>query len=173
MSLAARDEDTQSGEPGGGPAEGRGRHGGGGGRRRGGRRGAGRSRGRRVLRWSATVLAVVIVGTAGAGYLYYQHLNGNIKKDKLNLGDNKVAAPTPNAAGQTPLNILLIGSDARDSKENQKLGGARETFGGTPLADVQMLLHLSADRSNMSVISMPRDTLLQIPKCTDPDDGKV
>lgn len=128
---------------------------------------------RRVLRWSATVLAVLILGTAGAGYLYYEHLNGNIKKDDLNLGDTDIARPTPNAAGQTPLNILLIGSDARDTKENQKLGGARETFGGKPLADVQMLLHLSADRTNMSVISMPRDTLLQIPKCTDPDDGKV
>lgn len=34
-----------------------------------------------------------------------------------------------------------------------------------------MLLHLSADRSNMSVISMPRDTLLTIPKCTDPKTG--
>lgn len=128
---------------------------------------------RRVLRWSATVLAVLILGTAGAGYLYYQHLNGNIKKDDLNLGDTQIAEPTPNAAGQTPLNILLIGSDARDTKENQELGGAKETFGGTPLADVQMLLHLSADRTNMSVISMPRDTLLQMPKCTDPDDGKV
>ncbi|MFD7710950.1 LCP family protein, partial [Streptomyces sp. NPDC059786] len=130
---------------------------------------------RRALRWSATVLAVLILGTAGAGYLYYQHLNGNIKKDDLNLGDEKdrAAAPTANAAGQTPLNVLLIGSDARDTKENQELGGAKETFGSTPLADVQMLLHLSADRTNMSVISMPRDTLLQIPKCTDPDDGKV
>ncbi|WP_328413678.1 LCP family protein [Streptomyces violaceus] len=139
------------------------------GRRRGGRA----PRRRRVLKWSAVVLAVLILGTAGAGYLYYRQLNGNIKKDALNLGDSKVAAPTPNAAGQTPLNILLIGSDARDSKENQKLGGARETFGATPLADVQMLLHLSADRTNMSVISMPRDTLVKIPKCTDPDDGKV
>ncbi|WP_434097268.1 LCP family protein [Streptomyces pharetrae] len=182
MSLGARSADPQTGdaqaaEPRSAePAEGRGRHGAGGdggGRRRGGRRGAGRSRGRRALRWSATVLAVVIVGTAGAGYLYYRHLNGNIQKDDLNLGDKSIAAPTPNAAGQTPLNILLIGSDARDSKENQKLGGAKETFGGTPLADVQMLLHVSADRSNMSVVSMPRDTLVHIPKCTDPDDGKV
>ncbi|WP_328657733.1 LCP family protein [Streptomyces sp. NBC_00334] len=130
-------------------------------------------RGRRVLRWTAVALAVVLAGTAGAGYLYYQHLNGNIKKDVLNLGDNKVAEPTPNAAGQTPLNILVIGSDARDSEANQQLGGARETFGSTPLADVQMLVHLSADRSNMSVVSMPRDTLLEIPKCTDPDDGEV
>ncbi|MDX2694987.1 LytR family transcriptional regulator [Streptomyces ipomoeae] len=150
------------------------------GRRRGGSGGGrthvdapGRPRRRRVLRWSATVLAVVILGTAGAGYLYYQHLNSNIKKEKLNLGDTKIAEPTPNAAGQTPLNILLIGSDARDTKENQKLGGARETFNGPPLADVQMLLHLSADRSNMSVISMPRDTLLSVPKCTDPDTGDV
>lgn len=36
-----------------------------------------------------------------------------------------------------------------------------------------MLLHVSADRSNMSVISVPRDTKTTIPKCTDPDDGKV
>lgn len=128
---------------------------------------------RRALRWTAVVFAVLLTGTAGAGYLYYEHLNDNIRKDPLNLGDAKVAAPTPNAAGQTPLNILVIGSDARDSAENQQLGGARETFGSTPLADVQMLVHLSADRSNLSVVSMPRDTLVKIPKCTSPDDGTV
>ncbi|MER5405283.1 LCP family protein [Streptomyces sp. NPDC002769] len=142
------------------------RGGGGGGRPR---------RRRRILRWSASVLAVLILGTAGAGYLYYQHLNSNIKKDALNLGDEKdrAAKSRANSEGQTPLNILLIGSDARDTKENQQLGGARDTFGGVPLADVQMLLHVSADRTNMSVVSMPRDTLLQIPKCTDPTNGKV
>ncbi|WP_367042574.1 LCP family protein [Streptomyces sp. Je 1-332] len=149
----------------------------------GGRRGRSRGGGgsgsraprprRRILRWSATILSVLILGTAGAGYLWYQHLNDNLETDDLNLGEHRAPEPTPNAAGQTPLNILLIGSDARDSKENQKLGGAKETFGGKPLADVQMLLHLSADRTNMSVISMPRDTLVDIPKCTDPDGGKV
>ncbi|MCX4666796.1 LCP family protein [Streptomyces sp. NBC_01381] len=154
------------------PPDGAGRHK----HRRGGGGGSGEEpprRRRRILRWSATVLSVLILGTAGAGYLYYQHLNNNLETDDLNLGDHRAPEPTPNAAGQTPLNILLIGSDARDSKANQKLGGAKETFGGTPLADVQMLLHLSADRTNMSVVSMPRDTLLDIPKCTDPDDGKV
>ncbi|MFD5657393.1 LCP family protein [Streptomyces hirsutus] len=135
--------------------------------------GGGRRPRRRMLKWVAAVLALLLLGAGGAGYVYYRHLNGNIKQNPLNLGDNKVAKPTPNAAGQTPLNILLIGSDARDSKENQDLGGARETFGSTPLADVQMLLHLSADRTNMSVISMPRDTLVRIPKCTDPEDGTV
>lgn len=133
-----------------------------------------KGRRRRALRWSAIVLAVVITGTAGAGYLYYQHLNHNIKKDPLNIGDEKdrAAESKANAAGQKPLNILLIGSDARDSAENQKLGGAKDTFGSAPRADVQMLLHVSADRSNMSVVSMPRDTLTDIPKCTDPDTEK-
>ncbi|MFI7501089.1 LCP family protein [Streptomyces sp. NPDC049687] len=134
-----------------------------------------RRRRRRVLRWSATVLAVVILGGAGAGYLYYEHLNSNIKSDDLNLGDAKdrAARTQANSAGQTALNILLIGSDARDTAENQKLGGAKDTYGGPPLADVQMLLHISADRSNMSVVSMPRDTLVDIPKCTDPDTKKT
>ncbi|MFD8760216.1 LCP family protein [Streptomyces mirabilis] len=165
-----KDGDDTSAEP-----RGQGRHGGGGGRRGGGGDGGHPRRRRRILRWSASVLALLILGTAGAGYLYYQHLNNNIKKDDLNLGDEKdrAAKSKANAAGQTPLNILLIGSDARDTKENQSLGGAKDTFGGTPLADVQMLLHLSADRSNMSVISMPRDTLLKMPKCTDPDTKKV
>ncbi|MFJ9247902.1 LCP family protein [Streptomyces sp. NPDC101776] len=137
----------------------------------GGRKG----RRRRVLRWSAIVLAVVITGTAGAGYLYYEHLNRNIKKDPLNIGDEKerAAESKANAAGQKPLNILLIGSDARDSAENQELGGAKDTFNTAPRADVQMLLHVSADRSNMSVVSMPRDTLTDIPKCTDPDTKKT
>ncbi|MFJ8887565.1 LCP family protein [Streptomyces sp. NPDC102402] len=132
-----------------------------------------RSGRRRVLRWVASVLALLILGTGAAGYVYYKHLNGNIRKEDLTLGDKDMADHKANAAGQTPLNILLIGSDARDSEANQKLGGAKETFGGTPLADVQMLLHLSADRSNISVVSMPRDTMLKMPKCTDPDSGKV
>ena len=48
----------------------------------GGRRGHGGRPGRRhrVLRWSAMTLSVLILGTAGAGYLYYRHLNGNIEK---------------------------------------------------------------------------------------------
>ncbi|MFF4393404.1 LCP family protein [Streptomyces sp. NPDC001552] len=127
---------------------------------------------RRVLRWTASVLSLLILGTAAAGYLYYRHLNGSIQTDALNLGETKLGGSKPNASGQTPLNILLIGSDARDDAANQALGGATDTFDGPPLADVQMLLHLSADRSNMSVVSMPRDTMLMMPKCTE-QGGKV
>ncbi|MFD5232738.1 LCP family protein [Streptomyces qaidamensis] len=141
--------------------------GGGQGRRRGRRRGGGR----RMVRWFAIVLSVLILGTAGAGYLYYRHLNGNIDKGKRNSGESDVKKTGPNAAGQTPLNILLIGSDSRNSAENVKLGGSRDNVGSKPLADVQMLLHVSADRQSASVVSIPRDTRVDIPKCVDPDTG--
>ncbi|MBL1082223.1 LCP family protein [Streptomyces actinomycinicus] len=146
----------------------------GGARRAGGAKTDRRRRRRRALRWSATVLAVVILGTAGAGYLYYQHLNGNIQKGaRANGDDSKAHRTAPNAAGQTPLNILLIGSDSRNSKENLKLGGSRDHVGDPPLADVQMLIHLSADRKSAAMVSIPRDTRVHIPECKDPETGKT
>ncbi|WP_415952627.1 LCP family protein [Streptomyces sp. KLOTTS4A1] len=132
-----------------------------------------RSRRRRILRWVAAVFAFLILGTATAGYLYYRHLNNNIQTAPMPDEDGRAPKATPNAAGQTPLNILLIGSDDRNSAENLRLGGHKESVGAKPLADVQMLLHLSADRSNMSVVSMPRDTLLDIPECKDPETGET
>nr|WP_324840467.1 LCP family protein [Streptomyces sp. CMB-StM0423] len=115
----------------------------------------------------------LIVACAGAGYLYYEYLNSKLSKEELHLGRNKLDDEAPNAAGQTPLNILLIGSDSRNSEENLQLGGSKASVGSDPLADVQMLLHVAADRSNMSVVSVPRDTLVTIPECTDPKDGTV
>ena len=126
-----------------------------------------RRRTHRILRWSATTLAVLILGTAGAGYLYYQHLNSNIRQGKRSSGDSKAEKAEPNAAGQTPMNILLIGSDSRNSAENLKLGGSRDSVGSKPLGDVQMLIHLSADRKSAAVVSIPRDTRVDIPTCTD------
>ncbi|WP_236578440.1 LCP family protein [Streptomyces tendae] len=149
---------------------GRGGHGGGNGRRSGRRRTGGRRH--RALRWSATTLAVLILGTAGAGYLYYQHLNGNIDKGERSSGDSKAHKAEPNAAGQTPMNILLLGSDSRASDANVALGGGKNHRDNPPLADVQMLIHLSADRESASVVSIPRDTRVDIPACKDPDTGE-
>ncbi|WNM35540.1 LCP family protein [Streptomyces sp. Li-HN-5-11] len=170
--AATRPQEDETAPDGDGPGRGRGGGSGfGGGRRHGGgRRGGGK---RRVLRWSATTLALLILGTAAAGYLYYEHLADNIRKGERSSGDSKAQKTKPNAAGQTPLNILLIGSDSRNSDEDVALGGSRDNRGDPPLGDVQMLVHLSADRKSASVVSIPRDTRVDIPKCTDPKTGKV
>ncbi|MGW2672059.1 LCP family protein [Streptomyces sp. NPDC001272] len=131
-----------------------------------------RRRRRRVLFWVASVMAFLILATAAAGYLYYRHLDGNIRSGQRLSGDSGVEKTHANAKGQRPLNILLIGSDSRNKPENVELGGSRDTVGNPPLADVQMLLHVSADRENASVVSIPRDTRVDIPECTDPKSGE-
>lgn len=128
----------------------------------------------RVLRWTAGGLAVALLGTAGAGYLYIRHLNSNLTKEELNLGSKPpLPRSTPDAEGRTPLNILLLGSDSRGSEANAALGGARDNADRPGLADTQMLIHVSADREHISALSIPRDTRVTIPECTDPKDGTV
>ncbi|MEW1698431.1 LCP family protein [Streptomyces sp. NPDC091278] len=112
-------------------------------------------------------MSVLILGTAGAGYLYYEHLNSNIRGGSRAGGESGVKKATPNALGDTPLNILLIGSDSRADAKNVALGGGKDLRDSKPLADVQMLLHVSADRQNASIVSIPRDTIVPIPECKD------
>ncbi|MEV7726743.1 LCP family protein [Streptomyces sp. NPDC087917] len=131
-----------------------------------------RRRRRRVLFWVASVTAFLILSTSAAGYLYYRHLDGNIRSGQRLSGESGVEKSRANAKGQRPLNILLIGSDSRDKPENLELGGSHDSVGAPPLADVQMMLHVSADRENASVVSIPRDTRVDIPECTDPKTGE-
>nr|WP_308346789.1 LCP family protein [Streptomyces sp. ISL-66] len=131
-----------------------------------------RSRRRRVLRWTASIVALLILGTAAAGYLYYRHLNANIRSGQRLSGDTGVAKTEADAAGRRPINILMLGSDSRDKPENAELGGGWDTIGSPARADVQMLIHVSADRKNASVTSVPRDTIVDIPECTEPKTGK-
>ncbi|MEU8544950.1 LCP family protein [Streptomyces sp. NPDC048717] len=121
----------------------------------------------------AITLSVLILGTAGAGYLYYQHLNNNLRGGSRAGGESGVKKAAPDALGNTPLNILLLGSDDRSKSANVALGGGKNERDRKPLADVQMLLHVSADRQHASIVSIPRDTVVPIPACTDTTDGKV
>ncbi|MFF3215123.1 LCP family protein [Streptomyces sp. NPDC002886] len=130
-----------------------------------------RRRRRRALRWAASIVALLILGTAAAGYLYYRHLNGNIRSGQRLSGDSGVARSEADASGRRPINILMLGSDVRD-EENAKLGGGWDNIGDPARADVQMLIHISADRKNASVTSVPRDTLVDVPECTDPKTGE-
>jgi LCP family protein required for cell wall assembly len=141
--------------------------------RRRGPRGPRRRLGR-ILRWASAVLALLILGSGGAAYAYYQHLDHNLRKGARTLAakpSKVVRKPKANKAGKTPVNILVIGSDGRNSKEDLKLGGAHDSV-GSARADVIMIVHLSADRRHMSVVSIPRDTRVRIPACTDPKTGK-
>ncbi|WP_405995085.1 LCP family protein [Streptomyces sp. NBC_00986] len=129
--------------------------------------------GKRVLKISAISLSVLIMVTAGAGWWFYEHLNGNI--NSIAIDDGAGGKEKADAFGRTPINLLVMGSDARSSATDCKLGGGCSTTGvqtGNGNADVEMVVHISADRSNATVMSIPRDTMTQVPACKDPDSSQ-
>ncbi|GAA2490168.1 LCP family protein [Streptomyces longisporus] len=129
-------------------------------------------RGRRVLKIATICLSVLILATAGAGWWFYQHLNGNINSVSL---DGKGGTEKADAFGRTPINILVMGSDGRTSAVDCKLGGGCSKTGvqtGHGNADVEMVVHVSADRSNATVMSIPRDTMTHVPGCRDSVTGQ-
>src|SRR5882757_24901 len=122
---------------------------------------AGRRRRRRglwIVAWSAAGL--VLLGAAGAGYLYYR-LNGNINSVDINgaLGQDRPAALSNGAE-----DILVLGSDSR-SGDNSEYGDDT----GTARSDTAMIVHLNKGHTYASVVSIPRDTLISRPACTKPD----
>ncbi|MFH8338368.1 LCP family protein [Streptomyces sp. AM6-12] len=126
-----------------------------------GRRRKPRSTGRKALLATAwTAAGVLVLGGAGAGYLYFK-LNGNLHSVDINqvLGKDR---PTKIDNGSE--NILVLGSDTR-SGSNKKLGGG--TDDGSARSDTAMIVHVYEGHKKASVVSIPRDTLVDRPACTD------
>ena len=77
--------------------------------------------------------------------------------------DNIVLATSGEIDLNGPINFMIVGSDTRK--------GQGEEFGEvtSELADVIMLLHISEDRKDAVVVSFPRDLLVSVPQCPNPD----
>jgi LCP family protein required for cell wall assembly len=128
-----------------------------------------RSRGRRIALVVGTILSVLMLVAAGVGTWLYNKFSGNLHTVSLGGGTkNSLGQEKPDAFGRTPIDILVIGTDARNTAEDCQLGGdcGSDGYGN---ADVEMLVHIAADRSNATVMSIPRDTMVNVPACTDPN----
>lgn len=73
---------------------------------------------------------------------------------------NRPEKPASSGDGE-PLNILLMGSDQRDGA-NGDIGGSAPGMRN----DTTIIMHVSADRSRVELVSIPRDTQVKISDCT-------
>lgn len=115
----------------------------------------------------ASALAVVLVSGGIVGGVAVWDVAASVKPG-VALVDTTPGEPLP-AIGAYPggVNLLIVGSDSREGQD-EVFGGEDETGN---LNDVTMLLHISEDHSNATVVSFPRDMFVAIPSCPDPEGG--
>ncbi|MDL2080111.1 LCP family protein [Streptomyces sp. GXMU-J15] len=117
-------------------------------------------KGLRIAAWTAA--GIVVLAGGGAGFLYFK-FNGNI--DSVDI-DQALGTDRPKKVDNGSENILVLGSDTR-SGSNKELGGGADD--GSARSDTAMIVHVYKGHKKASVVSIPRDTLIDRPECTDAD----
>ncbi|MFW6187365.1 MAG: LCP family protein [Actinomycetota bacterium] len=128
----------------------------------------GRPRARRWSRrrWAALGAVLVLLAVLGAGVAAAWRIQANLDTSPLDLGDGA------GTVEEGPLDVLVMGTDTRDGQGNSRYGDDEDSS-GAGLTDVMMLVHVAEDRSGVTVVSLPRDLVADVPRCTDPETGEV
>ncbi|ALV43396.1 transcriptional regulator [Pseudarthrobacter sulfonivorans] len=113
------------------------------------------------LKVTTAVVTILVVGGLGFAGYWYLRFQSNITTAPLNAG----GAANSSDDKSERMQILILGSDTRDGANAEY--GAVDDSTGYGKSDVMMLMDVSADNKRVSVISFPRDLLVDIPECTD------
>lgn len=124
----------------------------------------------RGLKITALVMTTLIVATVAFVGVQVFRLQSNVVTMPLNLAEGQESA-LPVDSSTDPLQILILGSDTRTGNSGDFFGDESDSS-GEGNSDVMMLLTLSADRENVTVVSFPRDLLVPAPACVNPDTGR-
>jgi LCP family protein required for cell wall assembly len=110
----------------------------------------------------AMSLAVVIVAAGSIAAITVHQLLSNINAGSSSPISIGTKIPLPPTIGAYPggFNILIVGSDTRVGQGG--IGGDATT---SILNDVTMMLHVSANHTNATAVSFPRDMVVPIAAC--------
>jgi LCP family protein required for cell wall assembly len=115
-------------------------------------------RGWRIVFVAFSLVAVVVLGTAAVAMWNLTRSFDAVEKIPDAFPTDEAARP-PAATGEaaSALNFLLLGSDTRGATSSSiaNIAGQR--------SDTIVVVHVPADREHLSVMSIPRDSWLEIP----------
>jgi LCP family protein required for cell wall assembly len=106
----------------------------------------------KVLVICLIVLVVLAGGGATAGWFYLRSVEKQVTRVDAFEGVVEAERPAKPAETAKAMNILILGSDSR----NPDVDGSR--------TDTIMIAHVTADHKSAQLVSIPRDTWVNIPK---------
>jgi len=116
---------------------------------------------RRLVAVLATLLSVLIVATSTAGWALLHRVEGQV--DRVDVFADLSHRPQASNGGT---NFLLVGSDTREGISRRALrrltAGSRRSAAGQR-SDTVMLAHVSGAGDAVTLISLPRDSVVKIP----------
>jgi len=135
------------------------------GRHRGRRRapgGAGKQSAVVVGRVVGSLLSIALLMLAGYTWLTYRNIDKGVPRGKVHVGATPVGG-TANFDGKDQ-NILLVGIDDRSQMTDAEVRNLHVgRSGGSMATDTMMIVHVPADGSRATLISIPRDSYVNIP----------
>lgn len=130
------------------------------------------STGYRVSHRVRTAIACAIIavlccaGTATAATLL--DLDGTIQNRAVDMlaqdGDSAASQIIDPNAGQS-IEFVVLGQDTREGDGNAAIGGSDEDTANLHNADTTMVVQVAADRSWINLVSIPRDSIVDVPSC--------
>lgn len=127
---------------------------------------------RRHLALTSLLAIVVVIVVIVGGYLWWlNHQLSNIQRFDAGIHPAhaapkaKAGKSDPQPVSDTPLNILLLGAD-NGGKNQQSVGQDLKDGVWTPgihRSDTIMLVHVTANRKSVQIVSIPRDTWVKVP----------
>ncbi len=124
---------------------------------------------RRAAWWSTALkvvgatMAVVLVSGASVAAIALNNLTSNIDVAQLTDADGNVREIPQVGEWEGGFNVLIVGVDNAEGQADQ---GERD---GATLNDVNLLVHVAEDQQSAVAVSIPRDLVVPIPSCPDPE----
>jgi LCP family protein required for cell wall assembly len=117
-------------------------------------------RGRRILVVLAVVLLLLLSIAVGTAYYLTERLGDNVSRvPDVFVGIDAAARPPADGT----VTFLLVGTDSRSDVPTTGDGAASDADAGSQRSDVLMLATVDAAGTRASVVSIPRDSWVDIP----------
>lgn len=120
---------------------------------------ASRRRTRRILIGVAVALLVIVLGVAVTIYAITESLGNNVAR----VPGVFQGLPADRPAGTGATTFLLVGTDTRSSDPTTGSDAPAGVNAGSQRSDVIMLAQVGANKTQASVVSIPRDSWVDIP----------
>lgn len=124
---------------------------------------------RGFLKIAGITLGVVLVSAIAVAAFVVTDYFDRFNEGAVTLEDAPEVEPPSISAFPGEFSVLLIGTDECGEVSTGLLGERCSEADGGILNDVNLLVHVSAEPRKVTVISFPRDLMLETPECTLPD----